>query len=401
VVVPGTARRTFWVSALAVLPGMLAAYRLAGYASDVHPGLWQWVPLVSIAHVGTWSAVAVAMATLTSRIIYGLAQRVREANELGQYTLEEKIGEGGMGVVYRARHALLRRPTAVKLLPRDLAGARHVERFEREVQLTSALAHPNTIAIYDYGRTPDGVFYYAMEYLDGITLEQLVTHDGPQPPARVIHLLKQVCGALQEAHDVQLIHRDVKPANIMICVRGGVADHVKVLDFGLVKDVAGGSPVVSSDEAVVGTPRYIAPEAITNPSRIDARADLFAVGGVGYELLTGAPVFDGSTVIEICTKILHEAPKPPSQRIGRAVPEALERLLLACLAKDPGQRPASAAEIVSALEEAAQAAPWSSSDARRWWKERAPGVLSAVEARRSRSVASGSRTMAVDLVDRT
>jgi serine/threonine-protein kinase len=401
VIVPGTARRSFWVSAVACLPGMIAAYRLAGYASDARPGLWEWVPLVSIANMGTWSLVAVAMATLNSRIIYGLAQRVRAANELGQYTLEEKIGEGGMGVVYRARHALLRRPTAVKLLPRELAGARSIERFEREVQLTSALAHPNTIAIYDYGRTPDGVFYYAMEYLEGITLEQLVAHDGPQPAARVIHLLKQVCGALQEAHEIELIHRDVKPANIMICVRGGVAYHVKVLDFGLVKQVAGGSPGISSDEAVVGTPKYIAPEAITSPSRVDARADLYAVGGVGYELLTGAPVFEGSTVIEVCTKILHETPKPPSERAGRPVPEALERLILACLAKDRSMRPASAAEIVDALEVESQTAPWSASDAKRWWQERAPAVLSAVAARRSRGVLSGSRTIAVDLMDRS
>lgn len=198
----------------------------------------EWSPLVNMIYVAAWSAVAVSIATLTSRVIYGLAQRARVATELGQYTLEEKIGEGGMGVVYRARHALLRRPTALKVLPRELAGERSIQRFEREVQLTSALSHPNTIAIYDYGRSPDGVFYYVMEYLDGITLEELVTHDGPQPTGRVVHLLKQVCGALQEAHEVKLIHRDVKPANIVLCVRGGVADYIKVLDFGLVKQTA-------------------------------------------------------------------------------------------------------------------------------------------------------------------
>jgi hypothetical protein len=400
VIVPGTARRTFWVSTICCLPALVAAYRIALHA-PANTGDMEWSPWVNTIYVGAWSAVAVSVATLTSRIIYGLSQRARVATELGQYTLEEKIGEGGMGVVYRARHALLRRPTALKVLPRELAGDRSIQRFEREVQLTSALSHPNTIAIYDYGRSPDGLFYYVMEYLDGITLEELVTHDGPQPAGRVVHLLKQLCGALQEAHEVKLIHRDVKPANIVLCVRGGVADYIKVLDFGLVKQTAEDSTKLSTAQAVVGTPKYLAPEALTDPDGVDARADLYAVGGVGYELLTGEAVFDGATVVEVCAKILHETPVAPSKRRGAPIPPALEALVLSCLAKNPGARPASAAEIAGALETQTDLEPWSASDAKRWWNERAPAVFAAAKAARRHGVASAAReTMAVDLEER-
>jgi serine/threonine-protein kinase len=398
VVVPGTARRTFWVSVMCCVPALVAAYVIANRASQTLAAM-PWTPAASCIYVGSWLAVTVALSTLASRIIYGLSQRVRAATELGQYTLEEKIGEGGMGAVYRARHALLRRPTAVKLLPPELAGERAIERFEREVQLTSALTHPNTIAIYDYGRSPDGVFYYAMEYLEGITLEDLVVHDGPQPAARVVHLIKQLCGALAEAHSVHLIHRDVKPANIVLCVRGGVADYVKVLDFGLVKEIATSSPRLSAAQTVVGTPAYLAPEALTRPDEVDARVDLYAVGGVAYELLTGKHVFEGATMLEVCAKILHEAPVPPSQRGGNPVPAALEALVLACLSKDPNARPQSAAEIADALSQ--QGDHWTAKDATRWWDQRAPAILAAVRGAVSRRAQVGERrTVEVDLMKR-
>jgi eukaryotic-like serine/threonine-protein kinase len=398
VVVPGTARRTLWISIMCCVPALAASYVIANQAPQTLAAM-PWTPVASCIYVGTWLAITVALSTLASRIIYGLSERVRAATELGQYTLEEKIGEGGMGMVYRARHALLRRPTAIKLLPPELAGERSIQRFEREVQLTSALTHPNTIAIYDYGRSPDGVFYYAMEYLEGITLEDLVIHDGPQPPARVIHLIKQLCGALAEAHGVHLIHRDVKPANIVLCVRGGVADYVKVLDFGLVKEIAAPSPKLSAAQTVVGTPAYLAPEALTRPDEVDERVDLYAVGAVAYELLTGKPVFEGATMLEVCGKILHEMPVPPSQRTGGAIPTGLEALVLGCLSKDPNARPRSAVEISDALTEHGDG--WTALDATRWWDQRAPAVIAAVKARAKRSdPVSERRTVEVDLAKR-
>jgi serine/threonine-protein kinase len=316
-----------------------------------------------------WAVCAVVVATLTSRVIYGLRQEVREARRLGQYTLEEKLGEGGMGVVYRASHAMLRRPTAIKLLPPDKAGQAALERFEREVQLTARLSHPNTVAVFDYGRTPDGVFYYAMEYLDGINLDQLVREDGPQPAARVAHVMRQVASALVEAHGIGLVHRDVKPENILLCERGGILDVAKVVDFGLVKDLErGGGAALSRADIVQGTPLYLSPEAITAPDRVDARGDLYALGAVGYYMVTGKHVFSGATLVEVCSHHLHTAPEPPSARLGRPVPPALEAILLRCLEKDPARRPAGANALRDALRELAGVAEWSEEDARKWWQ---------------------------------
>jgi eukaryotic-like serine/threonine-protein kinase len=298
-------------------------------------------------------------------------QRVtREARQLGQYTLEEKIGSGGMGSVYRARHAFLRRPTAVKLLNVQRISSTAVARFEREVQLTSQLSHPNTIAVFDYGRTADGIFYYAMEYLDGLDLEKLVNRFGPQPDARVAAILKQICGSLAEAHGVGLIHRDIKPANIILNRRGGLYDVVKVLDFGLVKDFASNNAgAVTSPDAMTGTPLYLSPEAIETPASIDPRSDLYAVGAVGYFLLSGSPVFPGSSVVEICIQHVKAPPEPPSQRLGRAISSELESLVLRCLEKDRDQRPASAQEIIETLDTFSIAPAWTRADAQAWWDQ--------------------------------
>jgi eukaryotic-like serine/threonine-protein kinase len=289
--------------------------------------------------------------------------------KLGPYTLDEKIGEGGMGVVYKASHELLRRPAAIKLLAPERTGEENLKRFEREVQVTSMLTHPNTVAIYDFGRTSAGAFYYAMEYLEGLDLQTLVEEHGPQEPARVAHILAQLAGALAEAHGAGVVHRDVKPANVMLCERGGRPDVAKVLDFGLTKDLSPHNDVVRSDvHRIVGTPLYLSPEAVTDPGSVDARSDLYAVGAVGYFLLTGAPPFSGKNAIELCGHHLYSTPTPISVRRGAPVPAELEALVMSCLEKRPGNRPASAAALQSAL--ASFAAQWTEESARAWWNER-------------------------------
>ncbi len=298
-----------------------------------------------------------------------------ELKRLGQYTLQEKLGEGGMGVVYRAQHAMLHRPTAVKFLDAAKTNEKSVAKFELEVQLTSQLNHPNTIAIYDYGRTPEGVFYYAMEYLDGLNLQDLVHRHGPLPEGRVIHLLKQVCGSLAEAHSIGLIHRDVKPANILLNVRGGMIDVVKLLDFGLVKVMDNASTAqVTKPGAIIGTPYYMSPEMYKSPDTIDARSDLYAVGAVGYFLLTGTPPFRGESVQEILNHHAKTAPEPPSQRLGRPVTPELEQLLLRCLSKSAADRPQSATDIIAALDQIPSASTWTETEARRWWRHYLPNL---------------------------
>ena len=247
---------------------------------------------------------------------------------------------------------MLRRPTAVKLIDPDKTTDVSIARFEREVQLTSQLNHPNTIAIYDYGRTPEGVFYYAMELLDGLTLQTLVERFGPQPEQRVVNILKQVCGSLIEAHAAGLIHRDIKPANIMINRRGGIYDFVKLLDFGLVKAVDGPrQSTVTVAPGLTGTPLYMSPEAIEKGWTVDARSDIYALGAVGYFLLTGKPVFEGDNVVEICMRHVDTPPLPPSVRLRRPVSADLESLILRCLAKSPAERPQSALELRHLLEQ--------------------------------------------------
>jgi serine/threonine-protein kinase len=307
-------------------------------------GLW-------LSLTGLSGAAALMLAVAPARGTRLTLDGAAAPTQLGAYTLEEKLGEGGMGVVYKARHALLERPTAIKLLRPDHGSPEAVRRFEREVQLTSQLSHPNTISIYDFGRSADGAFYYAMEYVDGLDLQTLVEREGPQEPARVAHLLAQICGALAEAHGVGLIHRDIKPANLMLCERGGAKDVIKVLDFGLIKHFDNRpSDLTHSDvQSVVGTPLYLSPEALIAPDTMDGRSDLYAVGVVGYFLLTGEAPFTGSGLLEVCAHHLHSTPVPPSQRLGRRIPAALEELILSCLHKAKENRPASAADVRDAL----------------------------------------------------
>lgn len=293
------------------------------------------------------------------------------AKHLGQYALEEKLGAGGMGTVYKARHAMLRRPTAVKLLDVDKMSEMAIARFEREVQLTSGLTHPNTVAIFDYGRTPEGIFYYAMEYLEGMNLEGMVQRNGPLPEARAVYILRQICGALGEAHARGLVHRDIKPANIFLTSRGGMYDFVKVLDFGLVKSLDGGdSAGLTNPQGVTGTPLYLSPEAVYHPDQVDVRADVYAVGAVGYYLLTGTPVFSAESVVEICMKHVKAAPERPSDRLGRPISCELENLILRCLAKSPQERPADANQLLRELEACAVEGTWTAADAAQWWATR-------------------------------
>jgi len=311
--------------------------------------------------------------------IGGLRKQVEARSEalkamrLGQYTLLEKIWEGGVGVVYKAKHAMLRRPTAVKMLRPDKVTDEDIARFEREVQATSQLAHPNTVEIYDYGRTPEGVFYYAMEYLEGLTLAGLIELEGAVPASRVIHILKQVCGSLSEAHAAGLIHRDIKPLNIFLCERGGVADVVKVLDFGLVKNiVSSGMTQLTSADVIGGTPGYIAPERLRDPLHIDARADIYSLGCVAFNLLTGQPLFMGATPMEICHQAMTESPARPSERVADkgTIPLELDDLVVACLARDPDERPRDIEAVLDTLNALAEGSPWSQEEARTWWRNR-------------------------------
>jgi eukaryotic-like serine/threonine-protein kinase len=386
VFMPSTAGRTAAIGCLAILPAVACAYVLHLHET---PEPFLLPPVMYASVVLIWGLLGVTTATLTSRVIYGLRKTAMAALRLGQYTLEKKIGEGGMGVVFLARHALLRRPTAIKLLHAATSGTLGQLRFEREVQLTSGLSHPSTVAIYDYGHTPNGVFYYAMEYIDGVTLEELGLRYGPQPPGRVIHILRQMCGALHEAHQKGLIHRDVKPANAILCERGEVGDIVKVLDFGLAKELGARSPqgldeggelngVRSPGETqagvVSGTPQYMAPEAIRSPAEVDARTDLYALGCVGYFLLTGTEVFPGSSVTDVCSHHLVDAPEPPSERLRDIAPESmtapndLERAILQCLEKEPARRPPDARAFAEVLAACASAGDWTEGKSREWWK---------------------------------
>jgi serine/threonine-protein kinase len=370
--VPSTVRRTVWITVLAIVPLFaLYVFDWLPVEADRHLreaiGTYQTVTLV--VNVLIWWTLVTIVCVSISRIIHNLRREIRQAMQLGQYTLEQKLGEGGMGMVYRASHAMMRRPTAVKLLPLEKAGEACVARFEREVQQTARLTHPNTITIYDYGRTPDGVFYYAMELLDGATLEAVVDQDGPQPPGRVLRVLEMVAGGLAEAHELGIIHRDIKPANIHLCRQGGELDIAKVLDFGLVKVVEGPEDAnVTHDGVVSGTPQYLAPEALTDPGSIDGRSDLYALGAVGYYLLTGEQVFTGN-IVEICGHHLHTEPTPPSERLGRDLPAELEALVMQCLAKKPEDRPQSAGEIRERLAAIRDIPRWRQTDARMWWQE--------------------------------
>ncbi len=370
-----------------LVPTLLVPAANGGFAlRSLDSGVLPWLP-ASITIV--WTFVVIT-STVVSRVIYGLRTEVREARQLGQYVLEQKIGEGGMGEVYRARHGMMRRPSALKLLRAEDVNEGSLARFEREVQLTAGLTHPSTITIFDYGRTEDGIFYYAMELLDGATLQRIVEVFGPQPEGRVLRILSMACGALAEAHASGLIHRDIKPANIMLCTQGGERDVVKLLDFGLVKQLEVDADVnVTGASTLTGTPLYMAPECIVAPGTVDARTDIYALGAVAYFLLAGSELFKGDSLVEVCTRHLHHEPEPMASR-GVTVSAELEAIVRACLEKKPERRPQSAAELGRRLE-ACSVERWGSETARSWWVEN----QAALDAHTARSTGH-TRVIAID-----
>lgn len=318
--------------------------------------------------------VAVATALLSAWSALRFRSELGATRRLGGYVLEERIGEGGMAVVYRARHALLKRPCAIKLLRPARATDETIARFEREVQLASQLSHPNTIEIFDYGRTADGQFYYAMELLDGITAAELVARWGAVPVPRTLQILRQLCAGLAEAHARGLVHRDIKPENIMICRRGGEFDVVKILDFGLVKNVAQQhSRDLTRTLRILGTPLYMAPERLRNPADVDARADIYAVGAVAFFLITGRRLFDASDDLAMTTQVLNDEPPRLSAVATAPVPGELDLLVQACLEKKREERPQRVTDLLEALDALALELRWSQQDAQAWWAT-FPGV---------------------------
>jgi eukaryotic-like serine/threonine-protein kinase len=316
--------------------------------------------------------------------VYALGTEVSRARELGSYRLEERLGQGGMGEVWRARHRLLARPAAIKLIRPSLAGDPRLgvsedvrRRFEREAQTIASLRSPHTVNLFDFGVSDDGAFYYVMELLDGLDADALVRHSGPVPAERAIHLLRQVCHSLSEAESRGLVHRDIKPANIFVCQYGEEYDFVKVLDFGIVKaahDTAETGLAFTIEHAVRGTPAFIAPEQALGGSMLDGRADIYATGCVGYWLLTGQLVFTADTPLALIMHHARSVPTPPSAHTAVPIPAALDQIILSCLAKDPAERPQTARELSRRLAAVEGVSAWTDERARDWWLSHKPAT---------------------------
>jgi len=384
-IVPNTPRKTLIASLIAASMdpfGLLIAHWRGLAVPAFSIILWNYLP----------NYVCAVIAVIPSKIMVRIGRHVLRARELGSYRLVELIGRGGMGEVWRATHRMLARPAAIKLIKPEIlgnsgkdGGAAVVQRFRREAEAASFLQSPHTIRLYDFGETRAGTFYFVMELLDGLDLETLVAQHGPLPPERVIHVLRQMCHSLAEAHDRGMIHRDVKPANIFLCRLGREYDFVKVLDFGLVKfdqDESIMDTIKAAAEVTTGTPAYMAPE-MANGEAVDRRADLYAVGCVAYWLLTGHLVFEAESALRMLIQHIQAQPVPPSQRSDQIVPPALERLIMRCLEKDPARRPSSADEIVAELDGAEVESEWDQQRAREWWERHvaAPAALPTITER--------------------
>ena len=386
----GTSSVVIWIMLLRMMvPAPMGRATLATLLSAATvPGiLWLAIrhghppvePLVYAGLIKT-TGIAAVLAVLVSRKIYHLGTEVRAAREMGSYRLEEPLGEGGMGVVWRASHRLIQRPAAIKLIrPEALGGQQSdshsetLQRFEREARATALLGSTHTVQLFDYGQASDGSLYYVMELLDGLDLDSLVRRFGPVLPERAVYLLIQACHSLKDAHDHGMIHRDVKPANIFVCHLGPDYDFIKVLDFGLVKAAdTTVDPGLTAVGVAAGTPAYMAPEMATGSAPVGPATDIYMLGAVAYWLLSGDQVFVGETPLSIIGQHISADPIPVSRRTEMNVPEALEELVMDCLAKDPADRPQSAEEVYRRLKQCALDKPWSRARAAQWWETHRP-----------------------------
>src|SRR3954454_1387327 len=370
-IVPNSPRKTLITSLLAAStePLALVLSHLRGVQVHTSPFymLWDFVP----------TYISAFLVVIPVKIIHRLGQQVRRARELGSYRLEEPLGKGGMGEVYRATHQMLARPAAVKLIRSELIGSSTpaaakviIERFRREAEAAASLRSPHTINLYDFGISQDGTFFLVMELLDGLDLETLIERFGPVPPERAVYLLGQVCASLAEAHARGLVHRDIKPSNVFTCRMGLDVDFVKVLDFGLVKGIGEGNreaTMLTAPDSTTGTPAYIAPEMVRGDRVADHRVDIYTVGCVGYWLLTGRLVVQAPNAIQMMYQHANAAPVAPSERSEIEIPAALDRVILSCLDKYPEDRPQSAGELSQLLAAAIGASHWSEERAHRWW----------------------------------
>ncbi len=386
--IPNTWRRAFVVlTTMAFLPALVPLV-MRVHDPEAYTLLRSGMGVEAWTYVAIWMIVGVAITTAGTHIIQVLRVEAYEARQLGQYRLTEKIGAGGMGEVWKAEHRLLARPAAVKLVKPEMLDAKTADeahttlgRFEREAQATASLRSVHTIELYDFGITEDGVFYYVMEILDGLDLENLVKQFGPLSAARTVYLLRQACDSLAEAHEHGLIHRDIKPANIFTCRMGRAYDFVKILDFGLVKsDPNQGLADAESltvEGMTAGTPAFMSPEQVLSKPHLDDRSDIYSLGCVAFWMLTGQYLFKGDTPMEVAVHQVNTEPPSPSERAEIEIPADLEQVVLNCLQKDPNKRPSSAAVLAEMLVKCESASGWTETDARAWWELHMPGAAPA------------------------
>jgi eukaryotic-like serine/threonine-protein kinase len=371
----------------AIVPSTPAKMALVGFlAASMDPlgmviaqatGKYHFGPLINVLVMHYPNYLLLGVAVVISHVVARLGHQVTKERELGSYRLGKLLGRGGMGEVYLATHRMLARPAAIKLIRPEVLAAGDgntaqlaVTRFKREAEAAAKLRSPHTVELYDFGVTEDRTLYFVMELLDGMDLETMVQQYGPLPPARVIHVLRQICESLEEAHASGMIHRDIKPANIHLGRLGLEYDFAKVLDFGLVKSFSGGNgehTLATAAGLTPGTPAYMAPE-MGDEDKTDGRADLYSLGCVAYYLLTGRLVFEAATALQMYAKHLQDLPAPPSTRSPVPLPPGLDQLILACLAKKPESRPRTAVELARSLA-AIEVEPWTQEQAIQWWEE--------------------------------